>query len=244
MSDAAGRPLIGVSMRYDWRQEFFYLRQTYAEAVFGSGGIPIYVPLFPDREFLEPLVDRLDGIVLAGSDSDVDPLRYGADPHPNLGDVLPRRDETDLALIDLAEERGLPLLAICYGLQALNVSRGGTLIQDIPSQVEGAVKHTQGDVYIRHCHKINILHGTLLADLAGTTATTVNSHHHQAIERLGRNLTPVAWASDGIVEAVIDDTTDRWVFGVQWHPEVGWADDPLSRAIFGAFIEAARFADE
>jgi putative glutamine amidotransferase len=141
-------------------------------------------------------------------------------------------------LIRLAEERSMPLLAICYGFQALNVARGGTLIQDIESQVDAPVKHMQGDIYIRHCHKIDILAGTLLEELAGTTSTTVNSHHHQAIERLGANLTPIAWASDGIVEAYVDDTTDHWIFGVQWHPEVGWANDPLSQAIFGAFIDA------
>jgi putative glutamine amidotransferase len=225
-------------MRYDWRNEFFYLRQTYAEAVYGSGGLPVYIPLFPEREFLEPLADRLDGVVLAGSNSDVDPLRYGADPHPNLGDVLPRRDETDALLIALAEERRMPLLAICYGLQALNVSRGGTLIQDITTQVDGAIKHQQGDIYVRHAHKIDILNGTLLSDMAGTTSTTVNSHHHQAIERLGRNLTPVAWASDGVIEAVVDDAAAHWVFGVQWHPEVGWAEDALSKTIFSAFLDA------
>ena len=239
MAGANDRPLVGISMRYDWRNEFFYLRQTYGEAVYGAGGLPLYIPLFPEREYLEPLVARLDGIVLAGSNSDVDPLRYGADPHPKLGDVLPIRDETDALLIALAEERDIPLLAICYGLQALNVARGGTLVQDIESQVDGAIKHQQGDVYVRHCHKIDILAGTLLSDLAGTTSTTINSHHHQAIERLGRNLTPVAWASDGVVEAVVDDTSDHWIFGVQWHPEVGWAEDALSQAIFSAFIEAA-----
>lgn len=238
MAEDRDRPLVGISMRYDWRNEFFYLRQTYAEAVYGAGALPIYIPLFPETEYLEPLVDRLDGVLLAGSDSDVDPLRYGHDPHPKLGAVLPRRDATDAMLIELSERRGLPLLAICYGLQALNVSRGGTLIQDVESEVENAVKHQQGDIYVRHCHKINILDGTLLSDLAGTTTTTVNSHHHQAIKRPGENLTPVAWASDGVIEAVVDETSDRWIFGVQWHPEVGWADDALSRAIFGAFVEA------
>jgi len=183
-------------------------------------------------------MDRVGGIVLSGSDSDVDPLRYGADPHPKLGDVAPRRDAMDALLIQLCEEREIPLLAICYGMQALNVSRGGTLIQDIESQVEGAIKHSQSGVYTRHSHKIDILNGTLLADLAGGTSTTVNSHHHQAVERLGRNLTPIAWASDGIVEAVIDDTTSHFVFGVQWHPEVAFASDELSQAIFASFMEA------
>jgi putative glutamine amidotransferase len=233
------RPLIGMPLRYDWDHQFFYLRQTYAEAVYGAGGMPVYIPLIPERDYLEPLIDRLDGVMLSGSNSDVDPLRYGANPHPKLGPVLPRRDATDALLIELAEERGLPLLAICYGFQALNVYRGGTLVQDIPSQVDGALKHMQEGFYERHSHTITIAEGTLLAELAGASATTVNSHHHQAIERLGRNLTPIAWAPDGIIEAVIDETTDQWVFGVQWHPEVGWSDDPLSRAVFGAFLEAA-----
>src|SRR6185369_107792 len=101
MADERNRPLIGISTRYDWRNEFFYLRQTYAEAVYGAGGLPIYIPLFPEREYLEPLAARLDGIVLSGSNSDVDPLRYGVDPHPRLGDVLPRRDATDAMLLEL-----------------------------------------------------------------------------------------------------------------------------------------------
>ena len=238
MAQRTTRPLIGISMRYDWRDEIFYLRQTYAEAVFGSGGLPIYLPLFPDREYLLPILDHVDGILLSGSNSDVDPLRYGADPHPKLGDVVPRRDATDALILELAEERELPILAICYGMQALNVWRGGTLVQDIESQVESSIKHDQSGVYLRHSHKIDILGGTLLADLAGGTSATVNSHHHQAIERLGRNLTPVAWASDGIIEAVVDDAADHWLLGVQWHPEVGWSGDDLSRAIFGCFMDA------
>jgi putative glutamine amidotransferase len=232
------RPLIGISMRYDWDQDFFYLRETYAEAVYGAGGAPVYIPLFPEAEYLEPLVERLDGIVLSGSNSDVDPLRYGADPHPRLGQVLPRRDATDALLIGLAEDRGMPLLCICYGLQALNVYRGGTLVQDIASQVDGAIQHQQTGFYVRHAHKISISDDTLLSELAGGNATTVNSHHHQAIERLGRDLTPIAWAPDGIIEAVVDETREQWILGVQWHPEVGWADDALSRGIFSSFVAA------
>jgi len=234
------RPLIGISMRFDWEREFYYLRQTYADAVFGAGGAPVYIPLVTDSDYLESLVARLDGIVLAGSNSDVDPLRYGANPHTRLGPVLPRRDETDAGLLGLAERDGVPVLAICYGLQALNVHRGGTLVQDIPSEVEGAIQHSQEGYYIRHAHAISIAEGTLLATLAGGTSTTVNSHHHQAIERLGRDLTPVAWAPDGIVEAVVDESSDHWLLGVQWHPEVGWSEDSLSKAIFGAFMDAVK----
>jgi putative glutamine amidotransferase len=234
------RLLVGVSTRYDWDQEFFYLRQTYADAILGAGGAPLYIPLLPDPEYLEAVVHRLDGVVLAGSNSDVDPLRYGANPHARLGPVVPRRDETDLELLRLTEIHRVPLLAICYGFQALNVYRGGTLIQDIPSQVEGAVQHMQQGYYVRHAHAISIAEDTLLEELAGGTSTVVNSHHHQAVERLGRDLTPVAWAPDGIVEAVVDEGSEQWIFGVQWHPEVGWSEDPLSQAVFGAFMEAVK----
>jgi putative glutamine amidotransferase len=234
------RPLIGVSMRYDWEHEFYYLRQTYADAIYGAGGAPLYIPLITDADYLESLVDRLDGVVLAGSNSDVDPLRYGANPHQKLGPVVPRRDATDAELLRLTEAHRVPLLAICYGFQALNVYRGGTLIQDIPSQVEGAIQHAQEGYYVRHSHTISVAEDTLLEEIAGGTSTVVNSHHHQGVERLGRELVPVAWAPDGIVEAVESEGLEQWVFGVQWHPEVGWAEDPLSKAIFGTFLEAAK----
>lgn len=234
------RPLIGVSMRFDWEREFYYLRQTYADAIYGAGGAPVYIPLITDRDYLPSLVARLDGIVLSGSNSDVDPLRYGSAPHTRLGPVLPRRDETDAELLRHAERDAIPVLAICYGMQALNVYRGGTLVQDIPSEVEGAIQHVQEGYYVRHAHTISIAGGTVLEALAGGTSATVNSHHHQAVERLGRDLTPVAWAPDGIVEAVVDETSEHWILGVQWHPEVGWFEDALSKAIFGAFMDAVK----
>jgi putative glutamine amidotransferase len=227
-------------MRYDWDREFFYLRQTYADAIFGAGGAPVYIPLIANSDYLESLVLRLDGILLAGSNSDVDPIRYGANPHPRLGPVVPQRDATDAELLRLSEKYQIPLLAICYGFQALNVYRGGTLIQDIPSQVEGAIQHAQDGYYVRHSHTISVAEDTLLEELVRGTSTVVNSHHHQAVERLGRDLVPVAWAPDGIVEAVESEGSEQWTFGVQWHPEVGWSNDPLSKAIFSSFLDAAR----
>ncbi len=233
------RPLIGITTRLD-TEDTFYLRRYYAEAVEFAGGVPVYIPLIPDREYLRSLIDRLDGVVLSGSNSDLDPALYGEEPHPKLSSVIPERDATDQLLLELIEERATPLLAICYGLQALNVARGGTLIQDIESQLDGAIKHEQGRVFNRPSHSIDFQVDSMLFDLAGTSRVRVNSSHHQAIARIGRDLNVIATAPDGIIEAVIDPRPDRFVLGVQWHPEIGWRQDPLSRAIFAHFVNVSR----
>src|SRR6266852_1103974 len=183
-------------------------------------------------------------LMLPGSDSDMDPQRYGQQPHPQLGSVHPLKDETDLLVLAEIEKRRTPLFAICYGIQSLNVSRGGTLIQDIGSQVPNAMKHEQGVPRDRHSHRVRILEDSTLGKLAGGEDAPVNSHHHQAVERLGRELVATAWATDGIVEAVEDPRSDRFVLGVQWHPELGWETDDLSRILFDRFVsEARRFAE-
>jgi putative glutamine amidotransferase len=233
------RPLIGVTMRLYEPENSFYLRRFYAEAVEAAGGAPVYIPLIPRRESLAALADRLDGLLLSGSNSDCDPARYGEEPHPKLGDVTPERDETDLALLELAEARAMPVLAICFGLQSLNVARGGSLIQDIESQIANPIKHEQGQPARRPSHHIAIEPDSLLAELAGQSNVRVNSSHHQAIQRLGQNLRVIARAPDGVIEAVQDARGDRFVLGVQWHPEAGWEHDPLSQAIFQRFVAEA-----
>lgn len=229
------RPVIGITERLN-TEDTFYLRRYYSEAVEAAGGVPIHIPLIPGREYLAELCGRLDGLVLSGSNSDLDPLFYGEEPHPKLGPVFPERDQTDLILLELAEARALPVLAICFGMQSLNVARGGTLIQDIESQVVNPIKHEQGQVYSRPSHSIKIEAGSLLAQLAGSDSVRVNSSHHQSIGKVGRDLRVVASAPDGVIEAVVDTRADRFVFGVQWHPEIAWQDDALSQAIFRQFI--------
>src|ERR1043166_1972500 len=125
------RPRIGITMRIELETERFYLARYYSEAVEGAGGTPVHIPLIPKAEFIQHAVEGLDGILLPGSDSDVDPLRYGREPHRALGSIHPIRDETDLLILEEVEARGMPVLAICFGMQVLNVSRGGSLIQDI-----------------------------------------------------------------------------------------------------------------
>lgn len=239
MGDNA-RPRIGLTMRIESDTNRFYLGRHYSEAVEAAGGLPVHIPLIPNADFIAETLNSLDGILLPGSDSDVDPLRYGHDPHPKLGRVQPEKDETDLLVLEEIERRALPLFAICFGVQVLNVSRGGTLIQDIESQWPDAVKHEQGVPRDRPSHKVRILTESLLGQLSTTEEATVNSHHHQAIETLGRELFATAWSSDGLVEAVEDLRSDRFVLGVQWHPELGWERDRLSQSLFERFVAAAR----
>ena len=230
-------------MRIELETNRFYLARYYSEAVEAAGGLPVLIPLIPSGDFVSGVMDSLDGLLLPGSDSDIDPLRYGREPHPRLGSVHPEKDETDLLALAAAEERAMPVFAICFGLQSLNVSRGGTLIQDIESQHPAAIKHQQGAPRDRHSHTVRLLSGSRLGQLAQTDEAPVNSHHHQAVETVGRELVPTAWAADGIIEAVEDPRGDRFVVGVQWHPELGWEKDALSRALFREFVdEARRFA--
>jgi putative glutamine amidotransferase len=236
MASVTHYPLIGITTRLD-AENNFYLKRYYAEAIEGSGGAPFYIPLIPEREYLGSLAGKLDGLLLSGSSSDLDPAFYGEEPHPKLGSVTPERDHTDLILLEIAEERKLPVLGICFGLQSLNVSRGGTLFQDLESQYTDPIKHQQGQAVDRPSHRITIEANSLLAQLAGGDVMRVNSSHHQAIKQVGRDLRVIARAHDGVIEAVIDPRPDRFVLGVQWHPEVGWERDEFSKAIFRRFIE-------
>jgi putative glutamine amidotransferase len=235
-----GRPLVGITMRQELETERFYLARFYSEAVEAAGGAPVHIPLIPDAEYLEGLVCRLDALLLPGSNSDVDPALYGREPHARLGAVHPLRDATDVCLLKAAEERRLPLLAICYGMQVWNVFRGGTLIQDIETQVQGALKHEQGAPRERRSHAVKIRPDSLVARLAGGEELRVNSHHHQALETIGRDLQATAWSADGLVEAVEDAREGLWAVGVQWHPELGWRNDDFSRVLFESFMNAAR----
>jgi len=235
----AKRPCIGIPMRIELSTNRFYLSRFYSEAVAAAGGAPVHISLIPKPEYVEAVVDGLDGILLPGSDSDVDPLRYGQQPHPQLGAVHSIKDETDLLLIAAAERKRIPIFAICFGMQVLNVSRGGTLIQDIGSQVPEAIKHEQGVPRDRPSHRVTLSEQTRLSSIAGVEACVVNSHHHQAIGTLGADLVATAWASDGIIEALEDPRPDRFAVAVQWHPELGWEGDAISQRLFEAFVTEA-----
>src|SRR5215813_4713640 len=230
------KPWIGIPTRYHEKSEYIGQIRHYLDSILWAGGLPLMIPTVNDRDVIAEYVRLADGILLPGSPTDIDPAHYGAAPHEKLGKMYPERDATDFAILDLVEsQRNLPLLGICFGIQSLNVYRGGSLIQDIPALVERAVVHDENNDQPPARHMIRVAEDSLIGRLAGRSNIEVNSYHHQAVEKPGRNLRPVAFANDGVIEAV-EDTTGRFVLGVQWHPERGWNEDSFSKALFSAFI--------
>ncbi|MCD9188042.1 MAG: gamma-glutamyl-gamma-aminobutyrate hydrolase family protein [Pyrinomonadaceae bacterium] len=227
-------------MRLEIETGRFYLGRDYSEALAHFGAIPIHIPLIPDKKYIESVVKNLDGVLLPGSDTDVDSHLFGEDPHPKIKKVIPAKDETDFLILEHAEKMSLPILGICFGMQILNVFRGGSLIQDIESQMPNAIKHEQGIPLDRNSHKINVESESRLSKVLGRKKNTddikVNSHHHQAVKEIGRNLFKSAWSNDGIIECIEDTRNERYVLGVQWHPELSYKTEALSANIFKDFV--------
>jgi putative glutamine amidotransferase len=217
-----------------------YLRAA-AEA---AGGMPLIIPAFGDDLDLPALVARLDGLLLTGSPSNVHPSRYGAPAIPEAEPHDPRRDATTLPLIHAALADGLPLLAICRGMQELNVALGGTLharVHEQPDCIDHRrPKHEDMDVQYGPRHEAHLCAGGRLAALAGAETLVVNSLHWQAIDRIAPGLDVEALAPDGTIEAVAVANASAFALGVQWHPEYRVLDDPFSTRLFAAFGAAAR----
>ncbi len=230
------RPGIGITLGYDMETTGrFSLRQDYVRAVEQAGGLPlVFAPSTPTGA--GELLARVEGLLLTGG-SDIDPALYGARALPELGPVVRDRDEFEIALCREALDRNLPILAICRGHQVLNVATGGTLLQDIPSQLEGARNHDPALERWENAHEVRVLPGTKLGAILGKETVLVNSFHHQAIEKLGAGLVCSALAPDGVIEGV-EAPGRRFVVGVQWHPEAFWHRPENFAALFRAFLLA------
>jgi len=233
------KPVIGITTyltlaRFGvWEEDSALIPAAYVRAVEAAGGRPLLVP--PSVDGIEETLDRLDGLLFSGG-SDLDPELYGQEVHAETNGVVPERDQAEIALLQAALERDMPVLAICRGSQVLNVARGGDLVQHLPDVVgDEKHKHTPG---VFADHDVDLVSGTRVQDILGDHAP-VKSHHHQGYGQLGEGLREAARAADGTIEA-LEDPSRRFAVGVLWHPEAG-----EDFALFKALVEeAGRYRDE
>ena len=215
------------------------INAAYIRAVVGAGGLPLILSPLLGTSSAGPALDVADALLLTGGD-DIDPATYGAARHPGLGPTDPLRDAFELALFRQARDRGMPTLAICRGLQLVNVGLGGELWQDLPTERPGPLVHRQSGLRSERTHQVSIEPGTQLARVLGVTACAVNSLHHQGVRQVAPGLTVSARAPDGTVEGLERTDDGRWLLAVQWHPEEfhGETDAP-DRALFLALVKQA-----
>jgi putative glutamine amidotransferase len=231
-------PTVGVIVSYGEARLFL---ERYGQVLERAGAVPVYLPYPAAPATVERHLAGCDGFMATGGE-DVDPAEYGQAPRPQLGPVDRARDRFELPLLRRAVERDRPVLAICRGIQALNVALGGTLYQDLRAEVPAALRHepdppwdAQGRL-VPSAHDVTVEPGTLLAGTTGRARLAVNSYHHQAVREPGAGVRVAARAPDGVVEA-IELPARRFVLGVQWHLEL-LDGDPAAEAILGRFLEA------
>jgi len=233
------KPRIGITLELSEKggKRTSFLDLAYAECVMGAGGIPVHFPPLPLEEFVEGIIPLIDGLVLTGG-ADLNPSYYREEVSAPVVLSPDQRTDFDLSLFRAALGAGKPILAICHGMQVMNVALGGTLYQNIPSQVSGAMEHRGGKGSTAARHSVTVQPGSRLAGIMeGIPRLEICSIHHQAVKDLGKNLWVVARAPDGVIEG-IELSGHPTVIGVQWHPE----QDPQSettRRLFGALVEAA-----
>lgn len=244
----ANRPIIGVPTQTleeipGELPRCWVMSQQYVRVLVQSGAVPWIIPLLQgDSATLRAIYERLDGVFLPGG-VDLHPSTYQEEPTALCGRTDPDRDEIELALARWAIEDRKPLLAVCRGVQVINVAAGGTVHQDVAAQVPGAIKHdyfpSQG-TYTRDLlvHEVRIPADTTLGRLLETPSIRVNSMHHQGIKRVAEGLRPNAFAPDGLIEG-LESRNGHFLLGVQWHPESLVERDPAMQRLFAAFVEAA-----
>ena len=239
------RPIIGVTSEPKPTRgssgdlDSHVIGHTYTDAVLRAGGLPVVLTPVPNED-VPALLERLVGLLLSGG-GDIEPRRYGEEPHPTVNRTNAARDEFEIALTRAALAIRLPVLAICRGLQIVNVALGGTLIQDIPSAL-GSIDHTIIGHAVYNGHQpVTVESDALVAKAIGATDLMVNSIHHQAAKDLAPGIRAVAWANDGVIEG-IEHEDDRWpLLAVQWHPEyLSSNSDEASHRLFEGFVDSAR----
>jgi putative glutamine amidotransferase len=229
-TEAVAQHLLGRFVRADL---------DYVEAVTEAGGVPVVLPPVAGPQAAKAHLQRLDGLLLSGG-SDLDPCFYGERPLPQLDVTIPERDAFEMALLRLALRRRVPVFGICRGMQIMNVALGGTLYQDLPSQLGSDIlKHQQDTPGWQPTHEVEVHEDSWVSGIIGACAK-VNSYHHQGVKNLAGDLIASARSSDGVVEAVeSSDFSQRWLVGVQWHPERMRNSTPEHRSLFEAHVCAA-----
>ncbi|MBI4401980.1 MAG: gamma-glutamyl-gamma-aminobutyrate hydrolase family protein [Nitrospirae bacterium] len=243
------KPVIGVTPDFNagdredmgGREPTYFLRARYPRAIEDLGGVPLILPLTADPALQRQLVKGLDGLLLTGSGPDLPPSLYGERRRYRFRVMSHQRYEFELGMARLAAESGLPVLGICGGLQAINVALGGSLIQDISSEVPSALPHRPSGPATRLSHPVQVAPRSLLRRIVRQAKIRVNSSHHQSVKQLAPSLVASAVAPDGIIEA-IESPHQPFFLGVQWHPEFLYDRDEVHRRLFQAFLKAARDA--
>jgi len=241
------KPVIGVTPDFTAgdRKELgsheptIFLRARYSQAIEDLGGIPLILPLCEDSAARRQLLKKVDGLLLTGSGPDIPPRLYGERQRYRFRVMNRRRYDFELEMVRQAARSGVPLLGICGGMQAINVAHGGTLVQDIASELDRPLQHRAPGPATRRSHSVRVTPKSLLYRIVGRKQIRVNSSHHQSVKRVAPSLTVSAVASDGVIEA-IEAPARRFLLGVQWHPEFLYDRDQNHRHLFKAFLDAAR----
>lgn len=241
------RPIIGVTPDYNsgdredmgGKEPTYFLRARYLQAIEEAGGIPLVLPLVTDLPRQRLLLSHIDGLMVTGSGSDLAPETYGERQRFRFRRMSRQRSDLELGMSRLAFQANVPVLGICGGMQSMNVALGGTLIQDIPSQMTTSISHQPPGSATKPAHAITVASGSLLRRITRRATIRVNSSHHQSVKKVGRLLVASAVAADGIIEA-IEASSRRFFLGVQWHPEFLYTNDPIQRRLFQALVKAAR----
>lgn len=228
------KPMIGLTPLVDEARDSYWMLRGYMKGIELAGGIPVMLPLMDDDDAIEHMAEVFNGFVFTGG-PDIAPEEYGQETLPVCGETLPGRDALEIKLLTAVLKRNKPVLGICRGLQMINTVLGGTLYQDLPTQLPSEIAHRMKPPYDQTAHEVNLVEGSPLRKLLGKERTGVNSCHHQAIMDLAPGLAPMAWSPDGLIEAVYKpEGSFLWAF--QWHPEFSYKVNPDSVKIFSAFV--------
>lgn len=215
----------------------YELKRAYADAVIAAGGAPVILPYAEEVSLVARYLDQVRGLVVTGGAFDIGPEEYGETARSGLGPLKPARTRFERSLLEEALRRRMPVLGVCGGMQLLNVVCGGSLVQDIGTELPQALDHEQKHDPRQPGHDVEVVGGSRLASIVRAPSIPANTTHHQAVHRVGQRLTVSGRTMDGVVEA-IEDASAPFVLGVQWHPEL--LADAANRAIYAAFVDAAR----